>query len=151
MPEYIVNDKAQSNGDHEVHTTSCVYYPEIRSYTNLGWHVNCRSAVTAAKEIYSSSDGCAFCSPECHSRQSFRPALTLAKVGLAPGLKTYINNTKVSVEENQRGLEGRKGADYTQCYTFNSVTEAGLKQSSNHLISITIKNHKRCWPHCWAH
>lgn len=43
------------------------------------------------------------------------------------GLLINTNNTKVSVEENQRGLEGRKGADYTQCYTFNSVTEAGLK------------------------
>lgn len=68
MPQYVVNDNAQSNGDHEVHSRNCIYFPQINSYSDLGWHTDCRSAVAAAKKIYPSSDGCASCSPSCHSR-----------------------------------------------------------------------------------
>ncbi|MEX1014147.1 MAG: hypothetical protein WDZ80_03235 [Candidatus Paceibacterota bacterium] len=67
MPNYVVNDNAQSNGDHEVHTTSCVYYPKIKSYTNLGWHSDCHSAVREAKKHYDQSNGCATCSESCHT------------------------------------------------------------------------------------
>lgn len=67
MPNYVVNDKVQNNGDHEVHTTNCVYYPLIKNSTSLGWHSNCQSAVKEAKNHYSQSNGCATCSSECHT------------------------------------------------------------------------------------
>jgi len=67
MLEYVVNDNAQNNGDHEVHTKQCTYFSMIRSYTNLGPHSTCTSAVRKAKEYYSQSNGCAFCSPACHT------------------------------------------------------------------------------------
>lgn len=68
MPNYVVNDNAQSaSGDHEVHTTACVWYPKIKSSTALGWHASCGPAKTAAKKIYASSDGCATCCSACHT------------------------------------------------------------------------------------
>ncbi|TDI60972.1 MAG: hypothetical protein E2O92_04315 [Alphaproteobacteria bacterium] len=67
MPRYVVNDNAQNNGDHEVQTTDCVYYPQIKSSTPLGLHASCGPAKTAAKKIYAKSDGCATCCPDCHT------------------------------------------------------------------------------------
>jgi len=67
MPNYVVNDNAQNNGDHEVHTTFCVYFSQIRSYTRLGWHSDCQDAIREAKKHYSQSNGCATCSPACHT------------------------------------------------------------------------------------
>lgn len=67
MPNYVVNDNAQNNGDHEVHTTECPYFPKIVSYTSLGWHADCHSAVREAKKYYNQSNGCATCSPSCHT------------------------------------------------------------------------------------
>ena len=67
MTEYVVNDNAQANGDHEVHTKQCTYFPMINSYTYLGSHTSCISAVRKAKEYYSQSNGCALCSPSCHT------------------------------------------------------------------------------------
>jgi len=65
MPDYCVNNNAQANGDHEVHTKTCTYLPSNR--TELGWHVNCKSAVLAAKTKYRQSNGCYWCSRECHT------------------------------------------------------------------------------------
>jgi hypothetical protein len=64
MPRYVVNDHQQSNGDHEVHKEGCIYWPS--SYTELGSHDTCTTAVAAAKRHYRQSDGCATCSPACH-------------------------------------------------------------------------------------
>ena len=67
MARYYVNDRAQNNGDHEVHRTGCRYLPLIVSKTYLGDYYSCSPAVTAAKRIYPQSNGCATCSPACHS------------------------------------------------------------------------------------
>lgn len=67
MLNYYVNNNAQSNGDHEVHNEGCRWLPYIASKTYLGQFNNCFQAVVAAKRIYYRSDGCATCSPECHS------------------------------------------------------------------------------------
>lgn len=64
---YYVNDKAQSNGDHEVHTQSCQYYDQIASKTYLGDFQSCAPAVREAKRIYAQSNGCFYCSPACHT------------------------------------------------------------------------------------
>lgn len=65
MPNYYVNDEAQSNGDHEVHVETCQWMPKNR--TALGNHNACQTAVTAAKRIYAKSNGCYYCSRPCHT------------------------------------------------------------------------------------
>lgn len=72
MPYYCVNKNSQaSTGDHEVHDVSigrdkgCL--PLSDNQVDLGYHANCRDAVTAAKRIYSRSDGCRWCIPQCHT------------------------------------------------------------------------------------
>lgn len=65
MPRYYVNQTPQPNGDHEVHKETCSYLPFRR--TDLGEHASCYSAVQAAKRLYAQSNGCAYCSRECHT------------------------------------------------------------------------------------
>lgn len=65
MPRYYVNQTPQPNGDHEVHKETCSRLPFQR--IDLGEHATCHSAVLAAKRYYAQSDGCAYCSRECHT------------------------------------------------------------------------------------
>jgi hypothetical protein len=65
MADYYVNNKAQTNGDHEVHDSGCRYMPSDRKY--LGSFSTCRPAVDEAKKTYRQSNGCATCSPSCHT------------------------------------------------------------------------------------
>lgn len=67
MANYYVNDNAQSNGDHEVHVDGCYYLPLIISKTYLGSFTACQPAVQQAKKTYPQSNGCAYCSPSCHT------------------------------------------------------------------------------------
>lgn len=67
MARYYVNKNAQSNGDHEVHTTGCSFMPEPENRLYLGEFATCRSAVTEAKKTYPKSNGCYYCSRECHT------------------------------------------------------------------------------------
>ena len=67
MARYYVNNRAQSNGDHEVHTTGCRYLPKIVSKKYLGDFSSCRPAVIAAKKIYPQSNGCWTCCRPCHT------------------------------------------------------------------------------------
>lgn len=68
MKRYYVNDNAQTNGDHEVHTSGCPYFHLIVSKTDLGNHYGCASAVQKAKTIYPQSNGCYHCSNACHTQ-----------------------------------------------------------------------------------
>jgi hypothetical protein len=63
---YYVNNRAQSNGDHEVHQENCIYLPSDRKY--LGDFSSCKPAVDEAKKTYPTADGCKTCSPGCHTR-----------------------------------------------------------------------------------
>ena len=65
MKTYYVNNKAQSNGDHEVHTSDCIYIPSDKKY--LGQFSNCNDAVKEAKKTYTKSNGCYTCSNACHT------------------------------------------------------------------------------------
>lgn len=69
MPDYVVNRNEQSNGDHEVHRTdTCTRLPDRANRETLGFHHGCRSAVIAAQaKGYARANGCAWCSPECHT------------------------------------------------------------------------------------
>lgn len=64
---YYVNDNAQANGDHEVHTFSCSFIPQAVNRTFLGDFSTCRPAVATAKRIYPRSNGCYYCSRSCHT------------------------------------------------------------------------------------
>jgi hypothetical protein len=66
--KYYVNKRAQSNGDHEVHNENCRYLPSAADQKYLGDFTNCQDAVKEAKKTYSTADGCATCSPSCHTR-----------------------------------------------------------------------------------
>ncbi len=64
---YYVNQNAQSNGDHEVHTYSCTQGPEDWNRTYLGDYTSCGEAVRKAKTIYWQSNGCYYCCNACHT------------------------------------------------------------------------------------
>ncbi len=66
MKKYYVNDRAQANGDHEVHHEDCRYLPSEATF--LGLHPNCWSAVTVAKVHYKQVNGCRHCSQECDTQ-----------------------------------------------------------------------------------
>ena len=64
---YYVNDNAQHNGDHEVHTEHCAWLPSPGNRTYLGYHTGCGSAVDEARRHYSQVNGCYHCSRPCHT------------------------------------------------------------------------------------
>ena len=68
MARYYVNDNAQPNGDHEVHTTGCSWLSKIESKTYLGDFSNCVPAVKEARKHYSQVNGCYHCSRPCHTQ-----------------------------------------------------------------------------------
>lgn len=69
MARYCVNTEPQNTGEHEVHNVdTCHRLPHASNRRDLGNHATCHSAVTSAKKLYTSVDGCAYCSPACHSR-----------------------------------------------------------------------------------
>jgi hypothetical protein len=68
MKKYYVNNNPQPNGDHEVHQENCIYLPYIQSKKYLGEFYSCAPAVAEAKRTYPTADGCAYCSPDCHTR-----------------------------------------------------------------------------------
>ena len=67
MATYYVNQVAQSNGDHEVHVSTCTYLPDSNNRLYLGEFYYCRDAVIEAKKHYLKSNGCYFCSNPCHT------------------------------------------------------------------------------------
>lgn len=67
MARYYVNKNAQSNGDHEVHTSGCSFVPEVDNRVYLGDFDRCQPAVSKAKEHYSQVNGCYYCSNSCHT------------------------------------------------------------------------------------
>lgn len=67
MDRYYVNKNAQSNGDHEVHKAGCSWMPEEENRLYLGLFASCHGAVREAKKHYPQSNGCFYCSRECHT------------------------------------------------------------------------------------
>ncbi len=65
MASYYVNDDAQANGDHEVHVSSCNYFPSNRTY--LGEFSSCSPAVTEARKKWHQVNGCYWCCRDCHT------------------------------------------------------------------------------------
>ena len=67
MAIYYVNKNAQDNGDHVVHKTGCMRMPDPKNRLYLGDFASCHGAVREAKKTYKQSDGCYYCSNECHT------------------------------------------------------------------------------------
>lgn len=67
MARYYVNQNAQSNGDHEVHLSTCSRLPAAENRTYLGDFSTCGPAVKEAKRHYVRSNGCYYCSNPCHT------------------------------------------------------------------------------------
>lgn len=67
MAKYYVNRNAQANGDHEVHKEGCNWLKLVVSKKDLDDHSNCTTAVLEAKKTYTQSNGCIYCSKECHT------------------------------------------------------------------------------------
>lgn len=70
MPRFCVNRSAQpSSGDHEVHDlgTEEGCLPKLDNRIDLGHHTTCRSAVSAARELFADVNGCVHCATECHT------------------------------------------------------------------------------------
>ena len=65
METYVVNRNAQPNGDHEVHKVGCGFFPS--NNMPLGQFTACAPAVLVAKRVYPQSNGCFWCSNECHT------------------------------------------------------------------------------------
>lgn len=68
MAQYYVNRNAQSNGDHEVHISSCIFLPALHNRLDLGHHTTCITAVRQARNTYPQSNGCRTCSSVCHTQ-----------------------------------------------------------------------------------
>jgi len=62
MDDYCVNKNVQTNGDHEVHKSGCVYWPAPANVQLLGQHSSCASAVRAARGYFTQVNGCKTCS-----------------------------------------------------------------------------------------
>lgn len=67
MIDFYVNTKAQINGDHEVHKSTCVFMPSTDNRKFLGKFLTCQLAVSEAKKYYSKSNGCYYCNKDCHT------------------------------------------------------------------------------------
>lgn len=71
MAGYYVNDSAlASSDDHEVHISTCDWLLLVQSKTYLGDYPSCADAVVKARTLYPTSNGCAYCCPDCHGTQS---------------------------------------------------------------------------------
>ncbi|MEO0492785.1 MAG: hypothetical protein AAF081_05140 [Actinomycetota bacterium] len=68
MPRYIVSRRQMSNGDHEVHNldSACPYLPSYANQILLGDHESCETAVKAARQFFTTANGCYNCATGCH-------------------------------------------------------------------------------------
>lgn len=67
MGLYYVNENAQSNGDHEVHISTCSHIPDYENRIYLGAFDDCKGAVKEAKKHYGQVNGCYYCCNPCHT------------------------------------------------------------------------------------
>ena len=64
---YYVNKNAQANGDHEVHITSCTFFPSQANAEYLGEFASCVPAVAEAARRYPKANGCYYCASACNT------------------------------------------------------------------------------------
>lgn len=64
---YYVNKTAQSNGDHEVHVSTCKRLPGVDDRVYMGTFDSCGPAVSYAKKTYPQANGCYHCCDSGHA------------------------------------------------------------------------------------
>lgn len=70
MASYYLNQNRQTNGDYEVHTSTCERLPLPANREYLGEFSYCWQAVAEAKSRHPSwyrINGCYYCSLACHT------------------------------------------------------------------------------------
>jgi len=68
MNNYYMNKNSQSNGDNEVHKSTCAWLPHETNRLYLGLFSDCKQAIKKALAYDKDADGCKHCSPACHTR-----------------------------------------------------------------------------------
>jgi len=66
---YLIDAKAQPNGDNLLHSVLCGTLPEPQDRVSLGDFPNCRSAMSPARMKYKTANGCPNCSGDCHTKK----------------------------------------------------------------------------------
>ena len=65
---YYINKNAQYSGEHEIHTSNCVFLPSVENRIFLGCFNKPSEALKAAKQYFNNVDGCFYCCPESHKK-----------------------------------------------------------------------------------
>lgn len=58
---YYVDKNVQKNGEHQVHTSSCVFLPDSPNIIGVGSFSSSSEAVEEAKEFFSVAASCSYC------------------------------------------------------------------------------------------
>ena len=69
MTLYYVSINPQSNGDYEVHKSTCILMPAKEKAQYVGTFDNCFDAVLEAKQFFPQANGCYICSNECYTER----------------------------------------------------------------------------------
>ncbi|MDR3583843.1 MAG: hypothetical protein P4L59_00790 [Desulfosporosinus sp.] len=64
---FYVNKNTQTNGDHEVHRSTCSWLPDAENRLYLGDFTTSQVAVKEARKYYGQVNGCCYCCPETHT------------------------------------------------------------------------------------
>lgn len=67
MSHYYVSKFPKANGDHEVHTDTCISLPRLEDRLALGVHETSQMAVEYARLNFRQAAGCSQCCPNSHS------------------------------------------------------------------------------------
>jgi hypothetical protein len=65
---FYINTRPQTNGEHEVHTATCMFLPHENRREDLGEHYSCSDAIESAEEQFEKVNGCFFCARLCHEK-----------------------------------------------------------------------------------
>jgi hypothetical protein len=71
MADYYVNKNPQTTGEHEIHSSECIYLPKVENRQHLGDFNKCQPAIKKAREYYTDVNGCFYCSYECKMLKNY--------------------------------------------------------------------------------
>lgn len=69
MKRYVLNTLKNSDGEYEVHESSCSLLPSYVHQKDLGYHFSCTAALRFAKGSHSEVNGCYQCNKVCHTAE----------------------------------------------------------------------------------
>lgn len=69
MKRYVLNIIKNEQGDHEVHESSCALLPSYVFQKDLGYHLNCKTALEMAEKTHNHVNGCYACNRVCHTAE----------------------------------------------------------------------------------